>query len=113
MSYNGITSAFQVDDRSSILLTRSRCERSALLKVYMEEKPKNNKAKWGSIALMLMAAIPLSFNLTFIPFSLAFLLFFLGHSSMAYLMYLQKEYSLVFVNIIWCIIDIVGMIRWL
>jgi uncharacterized membrane protein len=91
-----------------------RCERSTLPKVYMnEEKPKNNKAKWGSIALMLMAAIPLSFNLTFIPFSLAFLLFFLGHSSMAYLMYLQKEYSLVFVNIVWCTIDIVGMIRWL
>jgi len=78
----------------------------------MKEKSKNNKAKWASIILMIIAAVPLSFNLTFIPFSLAFFIFFLGHSSMAYLMYLQKEYSLVFVNIVWCIIDIVGMIRW-
>jgi hypothetical protein len=72
----------------------------------------NGKTKWFSIGLMLLGAIPLSFNLTMVPFQLAFLSFFIGHAIMAYLMYKQREYSLVFINIVWCIIDVVGIIRW-
>lgn len=73
----------------------------------------NNEWKWISILLMVLGAVPLSFNLPIIPFSLAFVFFLLGHGSMAYLMYLQREQSLALVNVFWCLIDIVGIIRWI
>ena len=73
----------------------------------------NGGWKWVAVGILIIGAIPLSFNLPAYPFSASFLLFFLGHFLLGYLMYLQKEYSLVTVNIFWCILDIVGIIRWI
>jgi hypothetical protein len=74
---------------------------------------KNENWKWMSIFIMILGAIPLSFNLVWFPFSISFLLLLVGHSTMTILMYSQKETSLVAVNGFWCILDVIGIIRWI
>lgn len=73
----------------------------------------NNKGKWVCVGFLLLGAIPLSFNLPIVPFSVSFALFFIGHTGMGYLMFIQREYSLVIVNIFWCLMDVVGIVRWI
>ena len=40
-----------------------------------------------------------------------FLLFF-GHAGMLHQMYLKRDVPLLLINLIWCGIDVLGMVRW-
>lgn len=94
--------------KRALLKTRTNKKTSHISDVVV-----NSEWKWISIVFMVLGAVPLSFNLPIIPFSLAFVFFLLGHGSMAYLMHLQRERSLALVNVFWCLIDVVGIIRWI
>jgi hypothetical protein len=68
------------------------------------------KLKWISVFISVIAAITISFKLTDI--SIAYIIFFIGHTSMCLIMLKERDWSLFTMNLIWVIIDIIGFINW-
>jgi hypothetical protein len=75
----------------------------------MAKSTKNSRLKWLNIIILIVAALTISLEITTMPIS--FLIFLIGHIMMVILMIQQKEWQLVIVNIIWSMIDILGIIN--
>lgn len=67
--------------------------------------------KWLSVIITVIAAITISTRITEITTS--YVIFFIGHLLMTYIMIKTKDWSLLTMNIIWLIIDIIGYINYL
>ncbi len=70
----------------------------------------NNIWKWVSVVITILAALTISLRVTDILIS--YIVFLVGHLSMAIIMLRDKDWSLLSMNIIWIIIDITGIITW-
>jgi hypothetical protein len=68
------------------------------------------KLKWLSVFITVIAAITISFRLTDITTS--YIIFFIGHIIMVFIMLKSKDWSLLTMNIMWILLDIVGFINW-
>jgi hypothetical protein len=68
------------------------------------------KLKWLSVFITVIAAITISFRLTDITTS--YIIFFIGHIIMVFIMLKTKDWSLLTMNIMWILLDIVGFINW-
>jgi hypothetical protein len=68
------------------------------------------KLKWLSVFITVIAAITISFRLTDITTS--YIIFFIGHIIMVFIMLKTKDWSLLTMNIMWVLLDIVGFINW-
>ena len=70
----------------------------------------NSIWKWVSVIITILAALTISLRVTDILIS--YIIFLVGHLSMALIMLKDKDWSLLSMNIIWVIIDIIGIITW-
>jgi hypothetical protein len=66
--------------------------------------------KWISVAITIIAALSISLRITNIVVS--YYVFLVGHIIMAYILYKVKDWSLFFMNTVWIVIDIIGIIKW-
>ena len=66
--------------------------------------------KWVSVVITILAALTISLKITEILIS--YIMFLIGHLSMALIMLKDKDWSLFSMNIIWIVIDITGIITW-
>ena len=71
---------------------------------------RHNIIKLFSVLLTIIAALTISLKLTEVFTS--YILFLIGHSIMFYIMLRDKDWSLFFMNSVWVIIDVIGMIKW-
>lgn len=76
----------------------------------MKKINKINFLKWASVFITILAALTISLKLTEIITS--YLIFLFGHILMFYIMLKTKDWSLFFMNLIWVLIDIIGIIKW-
>ena len=65
--------------------------------------------KWISVAITIIAALSISLRITNIVVS--YYIFLVGHMIMAYILYKVKDWSLFFMNAVWVVIDIIGIIK--
>lgn len=66
--------------------------------------------KWLSVVITIMAALTISLRVIDVVFS--YYIFLIGHLIMTYVLFKFKDWSLFFMNMVWVIIDIVGIIKW-
>jgi hypothetical protein len=66
--------------------------------------------KWLSVIITILAALTISLKLTSILTS--YILFIIGHIAMFFVLLKDRDWSLVTMNLIWVIIDIIGIIKW-
>jgi len=66
--------------------------------------------KWLSVVITVIAAIIISTKITSI--SISYTIFFIGHALMTFIMIKTKDWSLLTMNIIWLIIDVIGFINY-
>lgn len=66
--------------------------------------------KWFSVIVTIIAALTISLRVTEIITS--YYIFLVGHITMAYVLYRDKDWSLFFMNLVWIGIDIIGIIKW-
>jgi len=76
----------------------------------MEMMRWNSIWKWVSVVITILAALTISLRVTDILIS--YVIFLVGHLSMAIIMLKDRDWSLFSMNIIWIIIDITGIITW-
>ena len=67
--------------------------------------------KWMAVVILVVGGLLLASKAP-IPMSISYFLLFFGHAGMLHQMYLKQDHPLLLVNIIWCGIDMLGMIRW-
>lgn len=68
------------------------------------------KRKWYAAILLIIGGVLLAGRLP-VPGFLPFSLFLLGHLGMAHQMFLKRDHPLLLVNVIWVMIDILGIVR--
>jgi hypothetical protein len=66
--------------------------------------------KWASVIITIIAALTISLKLTEIVES--YYMFLVGHLTMTYILYRDRDWSLFFMNLIWVAIDTIGIIKW-
>ena len=66
--------------------------------------------KWFSVAITIIAALTISLRVIDIVFS--YYIFLTGHAIMSYVLFRDKDWSLFFMNMVWVVIDIIGIIKW-
>jgi hypothetical protein len=66
--------------------------------------------KWLSVVITIIAALTISLRVIDVVFS--YYIFLIGHLIMTYVLFKFKDWSLFFMNMVWVIIDIVGIIKW-
>lgn len=66
--------------------------------------------KWLSVVITIMAALTISLRVIDVVFS--YYIFLIGHLIMTYVLFKFKDWSLFFMNMVWVVIDIVGIIKW-
>lgn len=66
--------------------------------------------KWFSVIITIIAALTISLRITEIVAS--YYIFLVGHLTMSYILYKDKDWSLFFMNLVWVVIDIIGIIKW-
>ena len=66
--------------------------------------------KWMSVIITIIAALTISLRVAEILTS--YIIFLIGHILMFFVMLKVKDWSLFFMNLIWIIIDIIGIIKW-
>lgn len=66
--------------------------------------------KWLSVVITIIAALTISLRVIDVLFS--YYIFLIGHLIMSYVLFKFKDWSLFFMNMVWVIIDIVGIIKW-
>lgn len=84
--------------------------RPTMLSDTMEHKI--HQRKWLSVILLVTGGVLLAGRVTMIPMSVSYVLLFLGHCGMFHQMYLKRDVPLILVNVIWLLVDVLGMIRW-
>ena len=60
--------------------------------------------------ITIIAALTISLKLTEIVES--YYMFLVGHLTMTYILYRDRDWSLFFMNLIWVAIDTIGIIKW-
>ena len=71
---------------------------------------KHKMVKWFSVIITIIAALTISLRITEIVAS--YYIFLVGHLTMSYILYKDKDWSLFFMNLVWVVIDIIGIIKW-
>jgi len=66
--------------------------------------------KWFSVVITIIAALTISLRITEIVTS--YYIFLLGHLTMSYILYRDRDWSLFFMNLVWVVIDVIGIIKW-
>lgn len=66
--------------------------------------------KWFSVVITIIAALTISLRITEIVTS--YYIFLLGHLTMSYILYRDRDWSLFFMNLVWVAIDVIGIIKW-
>ena len=66
--------------------------------------------KWVSVIITIITALTISLKLTEIVES--YYMFLVGHLTMTYILYRDRDWSLFFMNLIWVAIDTIGIIKW-
>lgn len=66
--------------------------------------------KWFSVIITIIAALTISLRITEIVAS--YYIFLLGHLTMSYILYRDRDWSLFFMNLVWVVIDVIGIIKW-
>jgi hypothetical protein len=66
--------------------------------------------KWLSVVITIIAALTISLRVIDVLFS--YYIFLIGHLIMTYVLFKFKDWSLFFMNMVWVVIDIVGIIKW-
>jgi nicotinamide riboside transporter PnuC len=66
--------------------------------------------KWISVVITIIAALSISLRMTNIVIS--YYIFLVGHTIMAYILYKEKDWSLFFMNMVWVLIDVIGIVKW-
>ena len=66
--------------------------------------------KWVSVVITIIAALTISLRFTDILIS--YIIFLFGHVIMFIVMFKDKDWSLFTMNVVWVIIDIIGIIMW-
>ena len=69
-----------------------------------------NIIKWFSVIVTIIAALTISLRVTDILVS--YIIFLVGHIIMFIIMFKDKDWSLFTMNLVWIIIDIIGIIMW-
>lgn len=69
------------------------------------------KRKWWAVFLLIVGGIILAGKLP-LPLWIPYVFFFFGHGGMLHSFYNKRDYPMVIVNLVWILIDIVGVIRW-
>ena len=67
--------------------------------------------KWLAVIILVVGGLLLASKAP-VPMTFSYFLLFFGHLGMLHQMYLKQDHPLLLVNIIWCGIDMLGMIRW-
>jgi hypothetical protein len=62
--------------------------------------------KWISVVITIIAALSISLRMTNIVIS--YYIFLVG----AYILYKEKDWSLFFMNMVWVLIDVIGIVKW-
>lgn len=70
----------------------------------------NKIFKWISVVITIIAALTISLRITDILIS--YVLFLTGHSIMVCIFIKNRDSSLLFMNLVWVAIDIIGIVRW-
>ena len=70
-----------------------------------------HQRKWMAVILMIIGGILLAGRVP-IPMSFSYLFLLFGHLGMLHQMYLKQDAPLLVVNMIWVMIDVLGMYRW-
>ena len=63
-----------------------------------------------SVVITIMAALTISLRVIDVVFS--YYIFLIGHLIMTYVLFKFKDWSLFFMNMVWVIIDVLGIIKW-
>jgi len=71
---------------------------------------KHKMVKWFSVIITIIAALTISLRITEIVAS--YYIFLLGHLTMSYILYRDRDWSLFFMNLVWVVIDVIGIIKW-
>jgi hypothetical protein len=71
---------------------------------------KHKMIKWFSVIITIIAALTISLRITEIVAS--YYIFLVGHLTMSYILYRDKDWSLFFMNLVWVVIDVIGIIKW-
>jgi hypothetical protein len=66
--------------------------------------------KWISVGVTILAALSISLRITDVVIS--YILFLIGHSMMSYIFIKHRDSSLLFMNLVWIIIDVIGIYKW-
>lgn len=66
--------------------------------------------KWISVVITIIAALFISLRITNIVIS--YYIFLVGHTIMAFILYKEKDWSLFFMNMVWVMIDVLGIVKW-
>ena len=72
---------------------------------------KIHQRKWLAVVILVIGGLLLAGRAP-VPMSFSYFLLFFGHAGMLHQMYLKRDVPLFFINIIWCGIDLLGMVRW-
>lgn len=67
--------------------------------------------KWWAILILVAGGLLLAGRVS-VPMSLSYTLLFFGHAGMLHSFWEKKDNPMVLVNLVWLIIDAVGMYRW-
>lgn len=77
------------------------------------EEHKIVKRKWWAVILLIIGGVMLAGKIPHISPAIPYMFFFFGHGGMLHSFYLKRDIPMVIVNLVWLLIDIIGMIRWL
>lgn len=70
-----------------------------------------HQRKWLAVMILVLGGVLLASRAP-VPMSFSYFLLLFGHLGMVHQMYLKKDAPLLAVNIIWVIVDVLGVIRW-
>ena len=70
-----------------------------------------HQRKWTAVVILVIGGLLLASRAP-VPMSFSYFLLLFGHLGMVHQMYLKKDAPLLAVNIIWVIVDVLGVIRW-
>ena len=70
-----------------------------------------HQRKWLAVVILVLGGLLLAGRAP-VPMAFSYFLLFFGHAGMLHQMYLKRDVPLLLINIIWCAIDVLGMVRW-
>jgi hypothetical protein len=70
-----------------------------------------HQRKWVAVVILVIGGLLLAGRAP-VPMAFSYFLLFFGHAGMLHQMYLKRDVPLFIINIIWCGIDVLGMMRW-